>query len=213
MQNVEIEQRFDKGKGGCTARSYVYPLLSYRKEGESVAERKLTPKQQRFVDEYLVDLNATQAAIRAGYSKKTAKEQAARLLTKANVQAELQKRRKKIEKKLEISQKSVINELIAIVRANGADYAKVVGTKETGAHVEFVPTDTLSPEKLCAIASIKENAQGMEVKTHDKLRAMELLGKFMGWFEQKDSESTGPSLADTVVSAYQKRKERSDDNE
>lgn len=178
-----------------------------------MAERKLTPKQQRFVDEYLVDLNATQAAIRAGYSKKTAKEQAARLLTKANTQAELQKRRKKIEKKLEISQESVVNELIAIIRANGADFAKVVGTKETGAHVEFVPTDSLPPEKLCAIASIKENAQGMEVKTHDKLRAMELLGKFMGWFEQKDSDSAGPSLADTVVSAYQKRKEQSDDNE
>ena len=104
MQNVEIEHRFDKNESGCTVRSYVHPLLSYRKEGESVADRKLTPKQQRFVDEYLVDLNATQAAIRAGYSKKTAKEQAARLLTKANVQAELQKRRKKIEKKLEISQ-------------------------------------------------------------------------------------------------------------
>lgn len=213
MQNVETEQRFGKDKGGCTAQSYVYPLLLCRKEGESVAERKLTPKQQRFVDEYLVDLNATQAAIRAGYSKKTARNIANELLAKPHIQDALQKRRKKIEKKLEISQESVVNELIAIVRANGADYARVVGTKETGAHVEFVPTDNLEPEKLCAIASIKENQQGMEIKLHDKLRAVELLGKFMGWFEQKDSDSAGPSLADTVVSAYQKRKERSDDNE
>ncbi|HIJ48191.1 MAG: terminase small subunit [Gammaproteobacteria bacterium] len=45
----------------------------------------MTPKQQRFVEEYLIDLNATQAAIRAGYSKKTAKEQGARLLSKVNV--------------------------------------------------------------------------------------------------------------------------------
>lgn len=45
----------------------------------------LTPKQQRFVDEYLIDLNATQAAIRAGYSKKTADQQASRLLTNVKV--------------------------------------------------------------------------------------------------------------------------------
>ena len=92
-----------------------------------MAERKLTPKQQKFVAEYLIDLNATQAAIRAGYSAKTAKEQAARLLTNANIAAELEKRRGKIEKKLEISQEKVIAELAAIALSNGADYAKVIG--------------------------------------------------------------------------------------
>jgi phage terminase small subunit len=58
--------------------------------------KKLTPKQQMFVKEYLIDLNASQAAIRAGYSEKTAKEQASRLLTNVNVaeavQAEMDKR-------------------------------------------------------------------------------------------------------------------------
>lgn len=51
---------------------------------------KLTAKQRRFVGEYLVDLNATQAAIRAGYSKRTAKEQGYRLLTKVHIQAAIQ---------------------------------------------------------------------------------------------------------------------------
>ena len=51
----------------------------------------LTPKQQAFSREYLVDFNATQAAIRAGYSEKTANEQAARLLVNVSVQAEIQK--------------------------------------------------------------------------------------------------------------------------
>ena len=47
---------------------------------------KMTPKQQRFIEEYLVDHNATQAAIRAGYSPRTAPVQASRLLTNANMQ-------------------------------------------------------------------------------------------------------------------------------
>lgn len=62
----------------------------------------LTPKQQAFVDEYLVDLNATQAAIRAKYSAKTAKEQGARLLSNVNVAeaiaSEMQKRSKRVQR-------------------------------------------------------------------------------------------------------------------
>ncbi|MDR0439469.1 MAG: terminase small subunit [Candidatus Accumulibacter sp.] len=54
---------------------------------------KLTPKQQRFVDEYLIDLNATQAAIRAGYSEKTANEQGPRMLVKVSIQKAIGKAR------------------------------------------------------------------------------------------------------------------------
>lgn len=57
--------------------------------GDDQTEKPLSDLQQRFVEEYLVDQNATQAAIRAGYSAKTAKEQASRLLTKVNVSAAL----------------------------------------------------------------------------------------------------------------------------
>ena len=54
--------------------------------------KKLTPKQQRFVEEYCVDFNGTQAAIRAGYSKNTATEQASRLLRNVNIQAAIKER-------------------------------------------------------------------------------------------------------------------------
>jgi phage terminase small subunit len=64
---------------------------------------KLTPKQLRFVDEYLVDLNATQAAIRAGYSAKTANEQGARLLSNVMVQAALAERMKAREQRTEVN--------------------------------------------------------------------------------------------------------------
>jgi len=68
----------------------------------------LTLKQYRFIDEYLIDLNGAQAAIRAGYSPKCAKEQASRLLTYAHVQAEIEKRNRDIEIRLEISRETVM---------------------------------------------------------------------------------------------------------
>lgn len=61
----------------------------------------LTDKQKRFIDEYLVDLNATQAAIRAGYSEKTARYQASQNLTKLNIQAEIKRRQEALSEKLE----------------------------------------------------------------------------------------------------------------
>jgi phage terminase small subunit len=70
---------------------------------------ELSEKQKRFVNEYLIDLNATQAAIRAGYSKKTANEQASRLLANVNVSAYVEKKQERLAKKAEISQEWVNN--------------------------------------------------------------------------------------------------------
>ena len=87
---------------------------------------KLTAKQQRFCDEYLIDLNATQAAIRAGYSKKTANEQGARLLVNVSIQKKIFELQKEREKRTEITQDSVLRELALIAFAKASDYAKVV---------------------------------------------------------------------------------------
>lgn len=76
-----------------------------------MADRGLTPKQQRFVAEYLTDLNATQAAIRTGYSKKTAKEQASRLLTNVNVRAAVDAAQAKLSGKLEITAEKVLRDI------------------------------------------------------------------------------------------------------
>lgn len=143
---------------------------------------KLTPKQRRFIDEYLIDLNATQAAIRAGYSEKTAYSIGVQLLKKLEIQAEIQKRRNRLQNKLEITQERVLQELAAIAFANGADYAKVVNSGLLPT-VEMIPTDELPPEKLPAIAGIKANQYGVEVKLHDKVKALELLGKYLGTFD------------------------------
>ena len=75
---------------------------------------KLTAKQQAFISEYLVDLNATQAAIRAGYSEKTAQEQSSRLLSNVIIQAEIQKAMDKRSNKLEITSEYVLGSLKTI---------------------------------------------------------------------------------------------------
>lgn len=143
---------------------------------------KLTPKQQRFIDEYLIDLNATQAAIRAGYSEKTAYSIGIQNLRKPEIQAALQKRQNQLQNKLEITQERVLQELASIAFANGSDFAEVVsnGLLDT---VKMVPTDQLPADKLPAIAGIKANQYGVEVKLHDKVRALELLGKYLGTFD------------------------------
>ena len=76
---------------------------------------ELTPKQKRFVSEYLIDLNATQAAIRAGYSQKTANEQGARLLANASVQAAITEAIEQREKRTQITQDYVLNGIKQLV--------------------------------------------------------------------------------------------------
>ncbi|BDQ35920.1 hypothetical protein SYK_02800 [Pseudodesulfovibrio nedwellii] len=76
---------------------------------------KLSEKQKKFVREYLVDLNATQAAVRAGYSEKTARKQGSRLLTNVDIQKAIQSGVVKREKRTEIDQDYVINTIVETV--------------------------------------------------------------------------------------------------
>jgi hypothetical protein len=71
----------------------------------------MTPRQKRFLDEYLVDLNATQAAVRAGYSARTANEQGARLLAKASVAEAVQSAQAARSERLQITQDDVLRGL------------------------------------------------------------------------------------------------------
>lgn len=153
-----------------------------------VSVAKLNDKQKRFVDEYLVDLNATAAAKRAGYSEKTAYSMGQRLLKKVEIQAAIQKRQAKLRGKLEITQERVLEELAAIAFANGADFATV---NQNGI-VRITPTSELPEEKRKAIASIKEGQYGTEVKVHDKVKALELLAKHLGMFDSKNGGSEAP---------------------
>lgn len=165
---------------------------------------KMTEKQQRFCDEYLIDLNATQAAIRAGYSKKTANEQGARLLAKVSVQKYIAERKADRVERTEITQDMVLKELAIIAFSNAADYASVIekdamvevngvtvpledadGNPIKYRTVEPVLTSELTEEQKKALSVIKKGKDGFEVKPYDKVRALELLGKHLGMWTEK----------------------------
>ena len=165
---------------------------------------KLTAKQQRFCDEYLIDLNATQAAIRAGYKEKTAYSMGQRLLKNVEVQNQLQKRKLDRVERTEITQDMVLFELANIAFSNEADYAGIVEKEVMVEHdgkeypvldndgnpvkyrtVEPTLTADLTENQKRALAVIKKGRDGFEIKTYDKIRALELLGKHLGMFLDK----------------------------
>ena len=174
----------------------------------------LTEKQERFVEEYLVDLNATAAASRAGYKDPNIGRQ---LITKNNVSEAIQNAIKKRSTRTEITQDQVLKELARVAFANGTDFARVVVCEEPVnvvdeegelkqvikriQRVEIIDTGKLDAEKRAAIAGIKEGKYGIEVNGYDKLKALELLGKHLGMFDArtpKTSESDS-NLLDRLV--------------
>lgn len=141
----------------------------------------LNEKQKRFVSEYIIDLNAKQAAIRAGYSPKGAEPQASRLLSNAKIQTEIAKAMEDREKRTGITQDRVLAELSAIAFAKATDYVEV----GKDGLVKIKPTASLTDEQKKAIAGIKEGANGIEVKLVDKTKALEMLSRHLGLFNDK----------------------------
>ena len=150
----------------------------------------LTAKQKTFVQEYLVDLNATQAAIRAGYSKKNADKIGPELLGKTRVSQAIQSAMAEREKRTQISQDRVIRELAAIAFTDRGAFAQVTNG---GCRVHLTDTESLTEEQRAALAGVEETKFGIKVSTYDKVRALELLGKHLGMF------SAGSSGANTVT--------------
>lgn len=144
---------------------------------------KLTPKQEHFCEEYLIDLNATQAAIRAGYSEKTANRIASELLSKLDIQEKITELKAERSKRTEITQDRVVKELAAMAFAKATDYAQIadVGGKVA---VMLTPTAQLTKAQQAGIVGIKQTQAGIEVKL-DKTKALELLGRHLGMFKDK----------------------------
>lgn len=141
----------------------------------------LNPKQQRFIAEYLVDMNATQAAIRAGYSARTAKQQGSRLLTNADVVAALARKQAKIAGKLEMTAERVLAELALLGFSNMQDFAST-----DAAGKPEIDCSRLERDQWAAVSQIKIDEDGaITLKLYDKRAALVELGKHLGLFTEK----------------------------
>lgn len=144
----------------------------------------LTDKQEMFCQEYLVDLNGTQAAIRAGYSEDSATPDASRLLTYANVQSRLAALKAERVKRCQVSQDEVIQELrrcgFSDMRhfANWNDYS-----------VTLKSSDTLTDDDAACIESlgqtVTKDGGSLSFKLHSKTKSLELLARHLGMLNDK----------------------------
>ena len=158
----------------------------------------LNDKQKRFCEEYMIDLNATQAAIRAGYSKKTAYSIAERLLRNVDIQGYLVDKRKKIADKLEISQERVLKELARIAFF---DIRKVYDDNNVLVDVVKMDDDAAAVVSGIEVDEIYEGVgkdrakigNTVKLKLSNKVTALENLGKHLGLFE-KDNDQKKPEL-------------------
>lgn len=157
----------------------------------------LTDKQKRFCDEYVVDLNATQSAIRAGYSEKTAGSQGQRLLQNVEIQNEINAINAKRSAKTGITAEKVLTELGKIAFSDLKEY---LSFDENG--VRFKDSEEVDGTLISEVSSqetVTRRGSGdnkeetvrvnLKMKLHDKMKALELLGKHLNIFNDKEDEN------------------------
>jgi phage terminase small subunit len=173
--------------------------------------KSLNPKQERFVVEYLVDLNASQAAIRAGYSVKAAKEQGHRLLTNAHIQKAVQEHRQRHQANAGLSIERVLKEA---QRLAFFDIRKLVDKDGNPIPINQLDDDTAAAIQGLELASERSrDEEGTETtvrkyKVADKNSALERLFKHLGLFERDNKQSSGVEAMAAFVAELSARGSR-----
>ena len=163
---------------------------------------KFSHKQQRFIDEYLVDLNATQAAIRAGYSPKRADQIGHENLGKPDISAAIAEARNKITDRLGVTRERVLQELARIAFFDIKDIFDEQG--------RLLPTSEIPEDARRALGGltleelVRQGQEGAgdlmlpgtlkKVRIVDKLRALEMLMKYLGMFEKDNQQKEQPTM-------------------
>ncbi|OZN24864.1 terminase [Actinobacillus seminis] len=163
--------------------------MANKDEGKStskgVGKIKLTDKQQRFVEEYLIDLNATQAAIRAGYSEHLANTNANKLLQNTTIQKAISEAKKQRSERTQITQDEVLRDLQEL-------RDMCMGRKSV------IVTDTVKSNQEGTIKAVDNAIFMFEPSGANK--ALELLGKHLGMFKDRiDMTTNGESLQPTII--------------
>lgn len=172
---------------------------------------QLTPREQRFVEEYVIDLNSKAAAIRAGLGKtpKSATEIASRMRKKAHVAAAISQL---ISERSGTTGVAVLNEIARLAFAKMTDFARVVNGS-------LVITDTadLTEDQQAAISEIietvNENGRTIRIKLHDKLSALDKLAKAVRLYDEKDTRPPGDTvivnnIGDILIERYRRMREK-----
>jgi phage terminase small subunit len=148
----------------------------------------LTDKQARFVSEYLVDYNRTQAAIRAGYSRRTARYAGAHLYKNPRVLGEIERRKQLLSERMELTEDEILNEQQAIARANMADY---IDYKDGKLNVKKI-----TPQLGCClkrfVVTDTQFGQRITIELYDKLAALEFLAKTLGMLDKDRRKNEAP---------------------
>ncbi|MCD7998984.1 MAG: terminase small subunit [Clostridiales bacterium] len=139
----------------------------------------MTQKQKRFIEEYLIDLNATQAAIRAGYSPDTAYSIGQENLNKPEIKTHIDRAMAERSKRTGVNAERVIQELAKIAFVNATE---VIDPKTATVKEDALPEDTAAIQSV-KVKTFGEDGLEREIKMADKLKALELLGKHLGMYQ------------------------------
>jgi len=186
------DHRREFGDGDCAAARPRHRSLTPTGAGH------LTPRQRRFVEEYLLDLNATRAAMRAGYSIKTAQHQGPRLLGYAHVAAAVQAAQQKRSERTAISQDWVLNELRKIATADPRKLYRADGTMKTIPELDDNTAAAVSALDF-SVDPGSGQVQIRKLRRGDKLRALELIGRHLGMFAEQSKEQDRQQDSDAWV--------------
>lgn len=161
---------------------------------------KLTEKQFRFCEEYMIDLNATQASIRAGYSKKTANRIASQNLSKLVIQNFISELKNKTSERLEISHDMLTEEWSKIAFSSIAylhntwierrEFEELTGAQKEC--IESIDTKIVTEIKNKIVYSIEH----VKIKLYDKTKALVELGKHTGYYEKDNFQKVPVSKID-----------------
>lgn len=157
-----------------------------------MAKRELNEKQKRFCDEYLVDLNATQAAIRAGYSEKTARVIGQENLLKPAIKEYIEKRLAEKEDALIAKQDEVMKYLTSVMRREKSEYIVVTVSKEKSF---YAPDENGTMRKNTIKEEIPQIVE-IPAQLRDANKAAELIGKRYSMFKDKVELNVKPVVID-----------------
>ena len=151
----------------------------------------LSDRERKFVEEFIIDGNGTQAALRSGYSPASARTRSAQLLTKPAVIAAIANNREKVRERIGVTRDAIVDELRKIAFAdirNAVKWGSSPNISQTGDAiypVELVPSNMIDDDTAGAVSEVSLTNTGVKIKMYDKKGALMDLAKIMGYVIEK----------------------------